>query len=155
MTPQVSLNCEKLRNAFEGREAIYIEKGVLRVRVVNIRCNVAVRRIDAEVEEILTPGLERSLFHSRQRNDPSPLRWKLGAGYLTSFSEHTWTMGYGGWSIYFAPEVVSGLVIIASNWPTELDAFERYNQAIRFLMDRNAYEQYQRVFPDSIAEPAD
>ena len=33
MTSEEFLSCEKLRTAFERREAIYVEKGVLRVRV--------------------------------------------------------------------------------------------------------------------------
>jgi hypothetical protein len=147
MTSQTSLNCEKLRDAFEGREAIYIEKGVLRVRVTSIRCNI--RQVSATLEEVPTKGLERSLFHRRQINEPrAPLRWNIVAGYLTKFSDHTWNMGYGGWSLFFAPEVVGGFVSIASDWPAELDAMERYNQALRFLEDRNAYKPSKRVFPE-------
>src|SRR5262245_6078502 len=42
-------------------------------------------------------------------------------------------MGYGGWSLFFAPEVVSGLASIASDWPAELNAMERYEQALDVL----------------------
>ena len=148
MTSQESMNCEKLRDAFEGREAIYIEKGVLRVRVENIRWNAGARRIDAEVEEVPTPGLENSLFHQRGRRELGPLRWSIGAGYLTTFSNTTWQMGYGGWSLFFAPEVVAGFINISSDWTSELDAVDRYNDALRYLMDRGAYERSERVFLD-------
>ena len=138
--------CEKLRAAFEGREAIYIEQGVLRVRVTQIRCNVRTRQIAADVEEIRTPGLERSLFHDR-RNEPGLLRWTIRAGYLTSFSGQFWEMGYGGWSLYFAPEVVGEVVSVAAGWPAELSVFERFNQAIGILNQRRVHASSQRVFP--------
>ena len=147
MASQTSLNCEKLRDAFEGREAIYIEKGVLRVRVTSIRCYA--RQVSATVEEVPTKGLERSLFYRLLVKEPTtPLRWNISAGWLASFSDHTLTTGYGGWSLFFAPEVVSALVSLASDWPSELPALERYHQAVRFLQDRKAYQPSERVFPE-------
>jgi hypothetical protein len=86
------------------------------------------------------------LFHRHRPHEP--LRWKIGAGYLTTFSNHTWQTGHGGWSLFFAPEVVSGLTSVAASWPAELDAWERYNRALRFLLDHDAYERSERVFPD-------
>lgn len=148
MTSQESVNCRKLRDAFEDREAIYVEKGVLRVRVQNIRCDVHARRIDAEVEEIPTRGLENTLLHGRRPNESSPLRWDIAAGYLTTFSDTTWEMGYGGWSLFFAPEIVSGLLDLASAWPPELDAADRYDDALRFLEDRPVRDRSVRVFSD-------
>ena len=47
-----STNCERLRKAFENREAIYVERGALRVKVTNIRANVVVQTISADIEEI-------------------------------------------------------------------------------------------------------
>lgn len=138
-----AVNCRKLRDAFEGREAIYIEKGVLRVRVTNIRRYR--REIHAEVEEVPTKGLEEFPvnWHGTQRTEPR--RWNIGAGDLTEFSDRTWHMGYGGWSLFFAPEVVSGLTSVAAGWPPELDAKKRYKQALRFLLDEGAYEPTKRV----------
>jgi hypothetical protein len=43
---------QEVRATFEGREAIYIEKGALRVRVSNIRGSASQAIIAAEVEEI-------------------------------------------------------------------------------------------------------
>jgi len=34
MNPKPANNCEELRSRFEGREALYVDKGVLRVRDV-------------------------------------------------------------------------------------------------------------------------
>jgi hypothetical protein len=56
------LNCERLRDAFEGREAIYIEHGVLRVQVTSTRCSVGAREIGAWVDEIPTPGWQAACF---------------------------------------------------------------------------------------------
>src|ERR1044072_4740100 len=101
MTSRQSLNGERLRDAFEGRRAIYIEKGVLHVQVANIRFDVGARRIAAEITEVPTPGLEQSLFHIRRPNAPSPLRWSISSGYLTAFSDDRWSVGYGSWSLFF------------------------------------------------------
>lgn len=136
-----SLGYEKVRDGFEGREAIYIEKGVLRVRVMNIRRGVDARRIDAEVEEIPTRGLECGLLHLRIPRESGLLRWDIGAGSFTTFSEHTWHMGYGGWSIFFQPEIVGDFISLAAAWTVALDAEARYNQALRFLPDHGAYER--------------
>jgi len=147
MTSPECHNCVKLRDAFEGREAVYIEKGVYRVRVVNIRYSVERRWVKADGEELPTPGLLPTSFHSRRRNESGPLRWSIGGGYLTDFSEHTWHMGYGGWSLFFAPEIVIGLVKLAFAWPAELDERAQYKQVLDFLLDQHAYEPTTRVFP--------
>jgi hypothetical protein len=52
MTSGPLTNCERLRDAFENREAVYLERGALRVRVSNIRANVVVQAISADLEEI-------------------------------------------------------------------------------------------------------
>ena len=137
------LNCKRLQENFEGREAVHIEKSVLRVRVSNIRWQVDARQIHAEVEEVPTAGL-----YLREPNAGDPLRWKIGAGYLTSFSSQTWSMGYGGWSLHFEPKIVSGLITLAAEWPNELKAADRYKAALRFLADAGAYQTSERVFPD-------
>jgi hypothetical protein len=148
VTFEDSLHCEKLRAAFEGGQAIYVEKGLLHVRVKNIVCSPSAQTIDAVVEEIPTPGLEYTHFHDLRREKSSPLQWSIGAGYLTTYSNSTWEMGYGGWSLYFAPEAVAGLINIASDWTRELSSDDRYDEALRFLEGRNSCEQPQRVFSD-------
>jgi len=62
----------KLRANFENREAIYLEKGALRVRVSNIRRSVARRIVWAKVEEVQTPGLGVGMFDRRTRNETTP-----------------------------------------------------------------------------------
>ena len=92
---------QEVRAMFEGREAIYIEQGAVRVRISNIRGSASQAIISAEVEEIPTPGLGVGRFRHLPGN--KPLRWTINAGYLTVFSDQLWTMGYGGWSLYFHP----------------------------------------------------
>src|SRR5580765_2526793 len=104
MATPAETNCERLREAFEGRPAIYVEKGVICVRVTNIRYSVTSRQIGADVEEVSTPQVTGGMFH---RHHGSLRRWKIGGGYLTTFSEDTWRAGYGGWSLFFAPDLVS------------------------------------------------
>jgi len=144
MATNLEMNCERLREAFEGRDAIYVEKGVLRVRVTNIRYNVAARDIAADIEEVSSQWAGGYFFGHRE----NPRRWKISCGSDTTFSEHTWKMGYGGWSLFFAPEIMTGLAAVANDWSTELGAHERYTRALHFLMDHGAYEQVDRVFSD-------
>lgn len=140
-------NCEAIRSNFEGREAVYIEQGVLIVRVEDIRPQPDAKVIEAFVEEIPTPGLECSFFHLRRPNAPTPLRWRIVAGFLSEFSEHCWKMGYHGWSLYFAPEYLSALRSLARQWPPDLDPIDRYKEALR--LEKIPYgEQIERVFPD-------
>src|ERR1035438_6113927 len=57
---------QRVQASFEGREAIYIEKGVVRVRVSNIRATMP-QVIEADVEEIPTPGLGVGRFDKSNR----------------------------------------------------------------------------------------
>jgi hypothetical protein len=71
---------EQVRRLFEGREAIYVEKGALRVKVSDIRGDVARLLISAQVEEIPTPGFPVGSFHAIRRLQPSSLRWSIAGG---------------------------------------------------------------------------
>jgi hypothetical protein len=139
---------EQLRARFEGREAIYVEKGALRVRVSDIRGDVAQLYISAEVEEIPTAGFPAGAFYEIQRREPSPLRWSIEGGYLTDFSDHTWHMGYGGWSLFFAPSIVDGILSLALRFQDDLDPFQRYSEVLNYLKDHEAYEPTQRLFAE-------
>ena len=148
MTPQELLNCQIIQKRFEGREAIYMEKGVLRVRVNQIRFEERSHSISAEVEEIPTVGLLPSLFHpGSSAHEHRPLRWHIGAGGCASFSENSLHMGYGGWSLYFEPELVHGLIGLTCLWPEELRGVDRYGQVCKYLYSRWG-EQCKRVFCD-------
>ena len=139
---------EQLRARFEGREAIYVEKGALRMRVSDLRGDTTQRYISAEVEEVPTAGFPAGAFYEIQRLASSPLRWSIEGGYLTTFSDHTWHMGYGGWSLFFAPRIVDGILGLALRFPGNLDPFQRYRKVLDYLKDHEAYELTQRVFAE-------
>jgi len=136
---------EELQIRFEGKEAIYVEKGALRVRVTKIRFEILDGSISAEVEEIPTPGLPIGPFPVRPPGRRTPLWWKIGAGYLTTFSEHCWYMGYGGWSLFFDPRTIQGVIDLSSRFPDNATGYERYKQVLHFLMDHAAYEPSKPV----------
>jgi hypothetical protein len=139
----------KLRANFEQQEAIYVEKGALRVRVSDICGSVANRTVSATVEEVEAPGLGVGLFDKRRRKGATPRRWSIAAGYLTTFSEHCWEAGYGGWSLYFDPKAVEAVLELASRFPDEMDTFKRYNEIIRLLQYGQRFPpgNFQKVFP--------
>ena len=139
---------EQLRARFEGRQAIYVEKGALRMRISDIRGDAFQLHISAEVEEIPTGGFPAGVFYETQKLEPSPLRWSIEGGYLTTFSDHTWHMGYGGWSLFFAPRIVDGILGLALRFPDNLNPFQRYRQVLDYLKDYEAYELTQRVFAE-------
>ena len=139
---------EQVRGLFEGREAIYVEKGALRVKVSDVQGDVARLFISAEVEEIPTAGFPAGAFYEIQRLEPSPMRWSIEGGYLTTFSDHTWHMGYGGWSLFFAPRIVDGILSLALRFPDNLDPFQRYREVLDYLKDHEAYELTQPLFAE-------
>jgi hypothetical protein len=149
MSSQEATHCAQIQKNFGNREGIYIEKGALRVRISNVRADPDRRWIEAEVEEVPTPGFENSMIHIHLPDQSSPLRWSIGAGFYTTFSENYWNQGHTGWSLFFAPKIVQGIVDLASRWPEDLDAYDRYQQVIRGLEDHDAYnEQTSRAFSE-------
>lgn len=118
----------------------------MRVRVTKIGLGLLERSISAEVEEVPTPGLPVAPLYDRLTGRRIPLRWQIGAGYLTTFSEHCWYMGYGGWSLFFDPRIIRGVIDLASRFSYNATGYERYNQVLHFLMDHAAYEPSKRVF---------
>jgi hypothetical protein len=139
---------QRVRANFEGRAAIYVEKGALQVRVSNIHGSEVHRGLSADIEEILTPGLGVGSFAPSKST--SPRRWSIGAGYLTRFSDDCWTMGYGGWSLFFDPKAIRAVLDLASHFPENMDSWERYNKIVRFLHSDERYlrANWQRVFPN-------
>jgi hypothetical protein len=136
----------ELRRRFEGKEAIYVEQGALRVRVSDICWDAGKLGITAKVEEIATAGFPVGVFHESQREDSNPLSWNIGVGYLTTFFKHTWRMGYGGWSMFFSPEIVDGVVVLAREFPENLHPFQGYREVLKYLDDHYAHEPTERVF---------
>ncbi len=109
-------NCELLRRQFEGREAIYVEKFVRRVRVSHIRAHVDSRHVEAYAEELLTPGLGVPPRYSLNSK-----RWRFGGGAETQFSADTWSLAvqHVSWQLCFAPAVIGEVVRFAGTLPAE------------------------------------
>ncbi len=86
----------QLQTLFCAREAIYVEKGALRVRMNSIHRDVEKLVISAELSEIPTPGFPARVFCAVLEYEPSPQRLTIGAGFMSDFSDSTRYMGYGG-----------------------------------------------------------
>lgn len=134
---------EHLQSLFEGREAIYIEKGALYVKVNNIREGPRLY-ISAEVEDIPTTGFSTGIYREIYSKIGSPGRWTIGTSDLR-YSDHIWHGGYGGWSLFFAPRIVEGILNLALQFPDKLDSVQRYERVLDYLKDHNAYEPTQRL----------
>jgi hypothetical protein len=58
-------------------------------------------------------------------------------------------MGYGGWSLFFAPRIVDGILSLALRFQDNLDPFQRYREVLNYLMDHEAYDEpTQRLFAE-------
>lgn len=123
---------EQLRDLFEDQEAIYIEKGVAHVKVSGIHWNPVLRGIKAEVLELPTAG-----FPCEHYSGSCPRRWTIGVGYRAIFTQQKWSMGYGGWSLYFAPEIVNGVLNVVSQFPKDLDFARRYHLILDYLQQQH------------------
>lgn len=136
-------NCERIRTQFEGREAIYIEKFVRRVKVWHIRANVDARYVEAMAEEILTPGLGAPGVYGLRP------RWRFGGGYPSRFSRDSWSVAaqHVAWQLYFAQDVVDAVVGFAATLPSE----EVYHsdRMMKLIWERTAKSarNEERVFP--------
>jgi hypothetical protein len=141
-------NFEQLRAALNGREAIFIAKGVLRVRVSGIQYDPERRRGGTTIEEIPTAGLGRTMFHRRRPDRTVPLTWGIAGGYLPAFTDDEWTMGCDGWSLYFAPSIVAGVVDMARQWPEDITPLEQHRRALAFVLEQSCKRDgpMQRVF---------
>jgi hypothetical protein len=130
---------DKIRACYEGKEAIYIEKGALRVRVGNIRFDNLKGEseyVEAEIEEIPTPGLPVSLRKYDRGAEPRPLRWRIGTNIKVHpyYSPDYWSSPpYVGWSMYFSPELIKGVVDLASGFPQDQPLDVGYRRIMTFI----------------------
>ena len=129
---------EKFRQYFEGQEALYFERRVLRVRVTNIRHpnfpfpgrdDRATDHIAADIAEIPTPGLPVSLLGLHRSDRPRPLRWNISTNmrfHPHVFPDH-WSSGpYGGWSMHFSPELIAGVAQLVAGFPPDQPPLRGY-----------------------------
>ena len=108
---------EKLRASFEGREAICLEKGAIRVRVSNIR-SADLGTIPADIEEIPTAGFPIWIRGGGPRPRSHPLRWTIGTSLIKHFSADSWSSPpYVGWTLYFSPKLIEEILALVSRFP--------------------------------------
>ena len=142
---------EKARFNFEGKECIYISKGALRVRISGICVYGSQPAISANVEEIPTPGLGVGLL-DKESMFFRP-RWKIGAGFMTDLSEHSWNAGYGGWTLFFHPEIIQGVIERASQFPAVMDTMKRYDLIMEYIQKTeqiNMHKNNRQSLPSNI-----
>ena len=137
---------DRIRTYFEGKEAIYVEKGALRVRVSNIRFRdggseySAGDYIEADIEEIPTPGLPVSLPGFDRRDGPRPLRWKIGTNIRVhpGFTPSYWSgPAYTGWSMRFSPKLIEGVVGLTSGFPQDQTPYLGYRQVLNYINNQD------------------
>ena len=138
---------QHLLSPFEGREAIYVEKGALRVRVYDIRLRT--NDMSARLEELPTPGLGFAMDPNPTTAD-KPRKWRIGTSKLAdpSFSTRCWMGGaYSGWSLYFDPEIVSGVVKLATLFPPNLPRVDGYRQFLKFVLHHHVDDVKDQELP--------
>lgn len=125
----------RLREQCEGREAIYVEKGGLRVRVTNIRAEGG--HVVANVEEIPSRGLPIPFVPRTPIGECLPRRWQISSDfYLGSFSELTWRAApYVGWTLYFEPGIIKAVLNLAAGWPDDLPVRAQFREFGRLMAD--------------------
>ncbi len=124
---------EKVRASFEGREAIYIEKGAIRVRVSNIR-SVDLGVIRADIEEIPTAGFPIWIRDVGPRPRPHPLRWTIGTSLIRHFSADSWSSPpYVGWTLYFSPKLIEEIVALVSRFPENHPPHLGYGEILTYI----------------------
>jgi len=108
-------NCAQLKQQFEGREAIYVDKFVRRVRVSHIRAHVDARQVEGRAEEILTPGLGAPPGAGQHS------RWRFSGGAASRFSRDSWSLSvqHVSWEVYFAPAAIAEVVRLAATLPPD------------------------------------
>ena len=123
----------EIRANFEGKNAIYLEKGASYVRVSNIHYDV-LGLIRADIEEIPAPGLPFRIA-PRDPSESYPLRWTIGTSQ-PSFSSDSWDgPAYVAWRVRFSPKLIEEILQMASHFP------ESYNPMLRYKLISRCVEE--------------
>lgn len=138
-------NCRAVCRTFDGTKGIYVEKGVLFVQISNVRADMRNRLISLVIEEIPTAGIR----HPIHRLKESPLSFEIAAGLESLFSKDRLSAGYPAtWSLYTNPRLIDDVLNLASTFPDNMGAVERYNQILPIVHDPQWYiHRSRRIFP--------
>jgi hypothetical protein len=139
---------EKLRASFEGREAIYIEKGAIRVRVSNIR-SADLGTILADIEEIPTAGFPIWIRGGGPPPRSHPLRWTIGTSLIRHFSADSWSSPpYVGWTFYFSPKLIEAIVDLVTRFPENHSPHLGYGEILTYI-DNQLLDRVKALFRGS------
>ena len=138
---------EKVRASFEGREAIYLEKGAIRVRVSNIR-SADLGTILADIEEIPTAGFPIWIRGGSPRPRSHPLKWTIGTSLIKHFSADSWSSPpYVGWTLYFSPKLIEAIVEVVSRFPENHPPHLGYGEIVIYL-NKHLSDRVKRYLGD-------
>jgi len=97
-----------------------------------------VQGISADLEEIPTAGFPRFVDLDRfGLTDKVPVQWTISAGNLTTFSDHTWSVGIAGRALFFGSELVQEVTQLAEKCPEYSSRNERYHRILGWLHCHN------------------
>ena len=154
-TPEELGLIPKVLEMFEGREAIYQEKGFLRVRVLNLRHKVGKREIEFEVEEVRTPGLGVGRFKSASKQSGGKLmRWDSFVFFDNMTTRH-WGFEQSGANFKFDPDVITAIVDRSAALSKETNDSATYNDLNHIIINQMIFDKMhskisafgERVFP--------
>lgn len=149
LEPEVLARCAGLIRHFEGRDALYVEKGVLRVRVRSISVDFRGRFVWTEVRESPVDSLPPPAHFVAAGGGTRPLAWRIGAGPFTRASSQIWKAGYGAWTIFTAPKVIELVLARAAGLDPALPPGRRWQALVTGITERPLDDAHVPLFPAS------
>jgi hypothetical protein len=140
-----------LESLFVGKQAICVEHGAMLVQLVAIRVDATRQFVDMDLLQVPSPGLPTGLLADGGLASRRVV--SLGAGCLSKYTSNRWIMGYGGWCLYFDPELVAGAVQLAASFQPEERPMMRQRRLQRWISDWNRdlpTESWQSVFKEEV-----
>lgn len=138
-------SCEFIRQNFENKICLYVEKGVWIARMSQIEIYQNHRIISAIMEEIPHPGFGKSRLKDGKN---LPYCWELRIGEEIYFNKQY--LSYTGLfsvEIFFSPKIIeiSKSLVAELNW--EKDPFAPYEAILNYTYQIPYIENTKLVFP--------
>jgi len=129
---------DQIRTWFEGKQAIYIEREALLVRVGNILGvdHLGKEFTQADVEEIPSSGLPVHSPRYVPVGPSHPLRWRIAIGPQAICTPNYWSgrVGQcGGWGLHFSPQLIAEVLDIASGFPKDQSSYAGFIHIRRYI----------------------
>ena len=178
MTKKFIPNHVKLIKQFEGKEAIFFDQGMIKVRVFNIKANPYPDRstIQADIEEIPTEGFGIGKFRripAIKSSSPfskflksnywikgkNRISFRIIVGHRSLFSKNEWVGDNFCWTIYFDPKFIDRAVEYAKKMHPCKDYSEN-QRALEgemhnlewFVLRGSESRKYEKVFPNFVKQ---